>query len=92
MDELTTGLDPQARRNTINIIKQYTKGRTILLTTHFMDEAEALCDRVCFMGKGKILKLGKIDELFIECGIKNKVVFSSEDEDIDKYFEKIIIL
>ncbi len=88
MDELTTGLDPQARRNTINIIKQYTKGRTILLTTHFMDEAEALCDRVCFMGKGKILKLGKIDELFIECGIKNKVVFSSEDEDIDKYFEK----
>ena len=53
-----------------------------------MDEAEALCDRVCFMGKGKILKLGKIDELFIECGIKNKVVFSSEDEDIDKYFEK----
>ena len=51
-----------------------------------MDEAEALCDRVCFMGKGKILKLGKIDELFIECGIKNKVVFSSEDEDIDKIF------
>ncbi len=58
MDEPTTGLDPQARRNLWELIKETRdKGVTILLTTHYMEEAELLCDRVAIMDKGKIIAL-----------------------------------
>lgn len=58
MDEPTTGLDPQARRNLWSLIKQTRdKGVTILLTTHYMEEAELLCDRVAVMDNGKIIAL-----------------------------------
>lgn len=58
MDEPTTGLDPQARRNLWDLIKATRdKGVTILLTTHYMEEAELLCDRVAIMDKGKIIAL-----------------------------------
>jgi len=58
MDEPTTGLDPQARRNLWDLIKETRdKGVTVLLTTHYMEEAELLCDRVAIMDNGKIIAL-----------------------------------
>jgi ABC-2 type transport system ATP-binding protein len=59
LDEPTAALDPQARRNLWDVLRTInTEGRTIVLTTHYMDEAESLCDRVAIMDSGKILKLG----------------------------------
>lgn len=58
MDEPTTGLDPQARRNLWDLVSQIkAKGTTIILTTHYMEEAEMLCDRVAIMDEGKIVAL-----------------------------------
>lgn len=64
LDEPTTGLDPQARRNLWNLIKNIrAKGTTVIITTHYMDEAEILCDRVAIMDKGKIIALHTPDQL-----------------------------
>jgi ABC-2 type transport system ATP-binding protein len=58
LDEPTTGLDPQARRNLWDmIIDMKNKGKTIVLTTHYMDEAEQLCDRIAIMDSGRILQI-----------------------------------
>ena len=58
MDEPTTGLDPQARRNLWDLIKQVRdKGITVILTTHYLEEAEILCDRVAIMDNGKIIAM-----------------------------------
>jgi len=67
MDEPTTGLDPQARRNLWNLVNKIkATGTTIILTTHYMEEAEQLCDRVAIMDSGKIIKLGTPKELIYE--------------------------
>jgi len=64
LDEPTTGLDPQARRNLWELIKKIkAKGTTIMLTTHYMDEAEVLCDRVGIIDSGKILTIDTPDNL-----------------------------
>lgn len=64
LDEPTTGLDPQARQSLWDIVRQLKQeGRTVLLTTHYMEEAEALCDRVGIMDRGQILQLGTPREL-----------------------------
>ncbi len=67
LDEPTTGLDPQARRNLWDLIKKIRdKGTTVIMTTHYMDEAEILCDRVAIMDSGKIISLGSPDKLIDE--------------------------
>ncbi|MBK9331632.1 MAG: ABC transporter ATP-binding protein [Ignavibacteria bacterium] len=64
LDEPTTGLDPQARRNLWELIKRIkAKGTTIMLTTHYMDEAEILCDRVGIIDHGKIITIDSPDNL-----------------------------
>ena len=64
LDEPTTGLDPQARRNLWDLIRDIrSKGTTIIITTHYMDEAEILCDRVAIMDQGKIIALNSPDQL-----------------------------
>ena len=69
LDEPSTGLDPQARRNLWDIIKTVkSQGRTIVLTTHYMEEAEKLCDDVAIMDKGKVIARGAPQELIqIHC-------------------------
>ena len=64
LDEPTTGLDPQARQMLWDLVRQMkSEGRTVVITTHYMDEAEALCDRIGIMDHGKILQLGTPREL-----------------------------
>jgi ABC-2 type transport system ATP-binding protein len=64
LDEPTTGLDPQARRNLWDLIRQIRdKGATVVITTHYMDEAENLCGRVGIMEKGRIIALDSPDKL-----------------------------
>jgi ABC-2 type transport system ATP-binding protein len=59
LDEPSSGLDPQARRNLWDVLREInTEGRTIVLTTHYMDEAETLCERVAIMDHGRILRMG----------------------------------
>ena len=59
LDEPTAGLDPQARRNLWDLLRDINaQGRTVVLTTHYLDEAEALCDRVAIMDRGAILQIG----------------------------------
>lgn len=74
LDEPTTGLDPQARRNLWDLIKEIRdNGATVIITTHYMDEAEQLCDRIAIIDEGKIIKLASpekmIDEL-VESGFE----------------------
>ena len=76
LDEPTTGLDPQARRNLWDLVKDIKKrGVTVILTTHYMEEAELLCDRVAIMDKGKIIALDtpkKLIKALLEKGFKKE--------------------
>ncbi|MEZ0239810.1 MAG: ATP-binding cassette domain-containing protein [Chloroflexota bacterium] len=64
LDEPTTGLDPAARRQLWDIVRQLrSEGRSVLLTTHYMEEAEVLCDRLAIMDHGRILEMGTVGEL-----------------------------
>ena len=78
LDEPTTGLDPQARRQLWDLIERFkSAGRTILLTTHYMDEAEKLCERVAIMDRGKVIAQGTPRELIASIGVEHMVEFSA---------------
>ncbi len=76
-DELTTGLDPHARRSMWDMVRQIRdQGTTVFLTTHFMEEAERLCDRVLIMDEGKIVALDTPEALIRSLGVERRLVFT----------------
>jgi ABC-2 type transport system ATP-binding protein len=76
LDEPTTGLDPQARRQLWDIIRSFgEQGRSVLMTTHYMDEAERLCDRVAIVDHGKVIALGSPRELIASLGGEHVIDF-----------------
>jgi ABC-2 type transport system ATP-binding protein len=80
LDEPTTGLDPQSRRQLWSVIEELRRGgRTIVLTTHYMDEAERLCDRVAVVDHGRVIALGTPRELIASLGAEHVVEFAVED-------------
>jgi len=77
LDEPTTGLDPQSRRQLWEILRALSRrGRTVLLSTHYMDEAERLCDRVAIVDHGKVIALGSPAELIRSLGGDHVVEFA----------------
>ncbi len=77
LDEPTTGLDPQSRRQLWDIVRGFKeRGRTVLLTTHYMEEAERLCDRVAVVDHGKVIALGSPSDLIARLGAEHVVEFS----------------
>ena len=84
LDEPTTGLDPQARRQLWDLIEEFKlAGRTILLTTHYMEEAERLCDCVAIMDHGKVISQGTPRELIASIGVEHVVEFSTGNTTLD---------
>jgi ABC-2 type transport system ATP-binding protein len=80
LDEPTTGLDPQSRRQLWDILRGFrAQGRTILLTTHYMDEAERLCDRVAVVDHGQVIALGSPAELVAKIGGDHLIEFALND-------------
>jgi ABC-2 type transport system ATP-binding protein len=79
LDEPTTGLDPQSRRQMWDVIERFrSRGGTVLLTTHYMDEAEQLCDRVAVVDHGKIIALGSPRQLIASLGAEHVVDFATD--------------
>ncbi len=80
LDEPTTGLDPQSRRQLWDVIGRFrAAGGTVLLTTHYMEEAERLCDRVAIMDHGKVIALGTPRTLIASLGAEHVVEFALAD-------------
>lgn len=80
LDEPTTGLDPQSRRALWELLTQFkAEGGTSVLTTHYMDEAEMLCDRIAIVDKGKVIALGTPKELIRTLGAEHVVDFAMSD-------------
>jgi len=80
-DELTTGLDPQARRSMWGLVQEIRQGgATIFLTTHFMEEAERLCDRVLILDHGKVVALDTPEALVGGLGVEKRLVFTLPEE------------
>jgi ABC-2 type transport system ATP-binding protein len=81
LDEPTTGLDPQSRRQTWEIVEsRKARGRTVLLTTHYMEEAARLCDRVAVVDHGKVIALGTPRQLIASLGAEHVVEFAVDDQ------------
>lgn len=79
LDEPTTGLDPQSRRQLWDVLRDLrADGRTVLLTTHYMDEAERLCDRVAIIDHGKVIALGTPADLIARIGGEHYIEFRLE--------------
>lgn len=80
LDEPTTGLDPQARRNLWDIInKMRSDEKTVILTTHYMEEAEQLCDRIAIMDHGRIIAQGTTVELIAQVGVDSCLEFEQNE-------------
>lgn len=82
LDELTTGLDPKSRKDMWELIASLRQeGKTIFMTTHYMEEAEYLCDRICMMVEGKVAALGSVEELVSQVG-QSQVISFTTDADV----------
>ena len=84
LDEPTTGLDPQARRAVWEVIRKLkNEGRTVMLTTHYLEEAEELADRVAIMNHGRIAAMGTTEEIETRYGSGQKMVVKAKDDLLD---------
>lgn len=86
LDELTTGLDAKARRSVWKTLESLKKqGLTIFLTSHFMDEVEALCDEICILKKGTVVFRGTVEQAKIQCGVEHfeDAYLKLSDEEVD---------
>jgi ABC-2 type transport system ATP-binding protein len=84
LDEPTTGLDPQSRREVWDIVRRFQQsGGTVLLTTHYMDEAERLCDYISIIDHGRVIAAGTPTELISGVGGHHRVEFALEIENVD---------
>ena len=85
LDEPTTGLDPQARRHLWELVKSIKRrGKTIVLTTHYMDEAEILCDRVAIMDHAKIVALDTTERLLAGTGVDSRIELTAPNAPPDE--------
>ncbi len=83
LDEMTTGLDPAARRIAWDLIRSIrNRGATVVLVTHFMDEAEKLCDRLAIVDRGKIVAMDTPQGLITEYASEVRVIFTTDREDL----------
>jgi ABC-2 type transport system ATP-binding protein len=90
LDELTTGLDPQARRAIWELVRGIrARGKTVFLTTHLMEEAERLCDRVAIIDHGRIIDIGTPDELIRRYAPERTVIVVTRDESVGQRFQMI---
>ena len=90
LDEPTTGLDPQARRNLWDLVKLIkAKGKTVILTTHYMDEAEVLCDRIAIMDHAKIVALDTTEQLLANAHIGARIEFTARTALPDDAFHSL---
>jgi ABC-2 type transport system ATP-binding protein len=90
LDELTTGLDPQARRAIWELVRGIrARGKTVFLTTHLMEEAERLCDRVAIIDRGRIVDIGTPEELVRRHAPELTVIVATQDPSAEERFRPI---
>ena len=90
LDEPTAGLDPQARRALWDLVQSMNRqGRTVVMTTHYMDEAEHLCDRVAIMDRGKIVALDTPDDLVRSLAVPYRISVRLDDGPLDSELEAL---
>jgi ABC-2 type transport system ATP-binding protein len=90
LDELTTGLDPQARRAIWELVRGIrARGKTVFLTTHLMEEAERLCDRVAIIDRGRIIDIGTPEELVRRHAPELTVIVATQDPSAEERFRPI---
>ena len=88
-DELTTGLDPGARREIWEYVKELKReGRTVVMTTHYMEEAAILCDEICLINAGRIVAQGTVDEVIDQAQIDLVISFET-DQDVRTLLEAL---
>ncbi|MEK6703775.1 MAG: ABC transporter ATP-binding protein [Planctomycetota bacterium] len=94
LDEPTAGVDPQSRHNIIEMVQALAKrGKTIIYTTHYMEEAQKLCDRVAIMDKGKILAMGTVDDLVARFGGESVVtICRGEAEEVQRTSDPVGVI
>src|SRR5678815_1006978 len=90
LDELTTGLDPQARQAIWELVRGIrARGKTVVLTTHLMEEAERLCDRVAIIERGRIIDIGSPDQLILRHCPERSVILVTDDSRAEALFRNI---